>query len=259
MRKILDCRVSCVILALGCSSLEPTPVAWAIQETERGLVAVQDNWIVVAQNGDVLPDSGVVTGVAAYYKLEPVGGGGIYDLAAEELVWNEWVPLLVPTRPGYSALRSWYLDEATLVIAFEDSVGPRADMLYPHQEPLKFDLRITRSYGGALEMELGGMHMVFPSVRMSDTVTIDVQSQNKPDTTLVVAQPCTRWSFDFAGPSSYEYESSHFHMLFETDAPYMKVGIGDIPGTDFIKFDLDHSLPVGVEYVHSNLIVRPNF
>jgi hypothetical protein len=43
------------------------------------------------------------------------------------------------------------------------------------------------------------------------------------------------------------------------DAPFMKVGIGDLPNTSIIKFDLDHSLPVGVEYVRSTLVVRPKY
>jgi hypothetical protein len=244
---------------MACTSTGPQPPAWTVLRTSRGFVAVLDEWMVVAQNGDRLPDSGIVTGVALYYKLEPVGGGGLYDFEAEGELWNEWVPFLVPTRPQYSELRSYGIEGTTLVVAFEDSVGPRPDMVFPHEAPLKFDLEITPVENGTLDFVLGGMHTVFPAVRVWDTVTIDIQSQNKPDTTLTVTYPISLWTFDFAGPSTYDYRSTHFDIFFETDAPLMKVGLGDQAAGDMIKYDLDHSLPAGVEYVQSHMTVRARY
>jgi hypothetical protein len=230
-----------------------------VQETEHGLLAVRGDWIVLAQNGDGFPESGLVTGVAVYYKLEPVGGGGVYDLVAEGRLWNEWVPFFVPTRPGYSALRSHAVRNRTLVLEFQDSVGPTAEMTYPHRAPLRFDVEITPRDDGSLDFTLGGMHMVFPAVRLGDTVTVFARSANKPDTTLMITHPLPEWSFAFAGPSTYDLQGSHFAIWFETDAPLMKLGIGGEAAADMIKFDLDHSLLEGVEYVHSRMLLQPKF
>lgn len=251
MKKFFACAVALLAIT-GCESPnEPNHGHWTIAETSRGFIAIQDDWRIEVQNGDL--DNGVVTGVHVSYKLEPIGGGGIYDLFAEGRYWNEWVPLLVPTRPGYSALKHYRVEEHALIIAFEDSIGPTDEMVYPHQYPLKFDLKITLE-NNTLDFVLGGMHMVFPAARPGDTLRIDVSSTNKQDTTLVITHHSPNWAFDFTGPSTYECYSAHFYMRFETYAPLTKLGIYD----GGIKFDLDHSLIADPpeEYVNSHLIIR---
>jgi hypothetical protein len=233
---------------------------WGVEPTERGVVAVADDWIVTAGSGDL--DSGVVTGVNVYYRGEPVGGGGIYDFEADGRVWNEWVPFLVPTYPGYSALRSFVTSGDTLLLAFADSVTPPSES--PSTQPLlEFDVRIIRNRT-TLEFALGGMHMVFFPIRIGEAYTIACRSGNAAqDTTFVINHAAPDRSIIFVGPSRYELRGAHFDIDFATDAPRMKVGIGRDAVADggLVKFDLDASLRAVPPryYVNSRLAVIPKY
>ena len=237
---------------------------WGVEATARGFVAAADDWVVVGGGGDL--DAGAVPGINVYYRGEPVGGGGIYDFSAAGRVWNEWVPFLVPTNPGYSELRSFRTRGDTLVLAFADSL-PVASTTQSSADAsetfLQLDARIILNRD-TLEFRLGGMHMVFFPMRTGEAYTISCRSVSAAqDTTLVIGHASPDQALVFAGPSDCRLRSAHFAVDFTTDAPLMKLGIGreGVGSGGLVKFDLDHSLRAVPPryYVNSRMTVTPEY
>ena len=260
MRILPASLLTALVLGACANPAGPTSrSAWTVQKTARGIIATSGDWLVTGGNSDVNP--GVVAGVSVYYKGEPIGGGGIYGFVFGDKVWNEWVPFLVPTRPAYSRLESFQARGDTLTLAFADSVPLT---VYEGQEiVLRFDLRIV-PHSLQLDFILGGMHMLFFPERTEETYTISCYSSDQAqDTTLVISYDSPTWQRDFTGPSHYELRSNHFDMDFETDAPLMKVGTGElgVGSGGLVKFDLDHSFNAVPPryYVNSRLSVVAKF
>ena len=71
MKKLFACAVALLAIT-GCESPnEPNHGHWTIAETSRGFIAIQDDWRIEVQNGDL--DNGVVAGVHVSYKLAGCG------------------------------------------------------------------------------------------------------------------------------------------------------------------------------------------
>jgi hypothetical protein len=227
------------MLCAACDAPTSPSAAWDYHATQYGVVATTGDWIVTA-GGEKL------RGMNVYYRGEPIGGG-----------WtrNGWVPFMGPTNPDYSELASFAVRGDTLVLNFLDSIA------LPNRPALRVDIGIVAE-PVRLIFRFGGMHLLFFTMRTAETWTIATRSSTV-DTTLTIAASSPDWQRDFAGPSSYQIRGAHFDMDFSTDAPLMKIGIGQdaVPSGGIVKFDLDHSFLVDppVYHVNSKLEVRAKY
>ena len=247
-----------VVLFPGCESATEPESTWTVVETDRGVLALTGDWVVGATTAD--PGVGVVSGVDLYYRGEPVGGGGLRAFPAEGIVWNAWVPMLLPVHPVVAHLGSVQQRGDTLHVAFSDTIGREVGGVL-RRFPL--DVRIVPAAAG-LEVLLDGIHLVFLPIRASETYAIRCIGADGWDHTVRVGYDSPNWWRDVVGPARFEIRQAHMEIDHETDAPLTKIGVGNANGGErdwLVKLDLDHSFnatPPAFDAT-SRLTIRPTY